>query len=97
MGYIFKSIAATQFLSNMLFMYFLCQLTYQSADLSGFSSETTRPRDMLFFLKLAYVSRMKNCSRHTDLFVRLFATAITSELLPHPKCENFNTLSHFSH
>ena len=62
MAYIFKSIAATQFLSNMLFIYFLCQLTCQSADImsslcgvgvrvNNFSSKTTRPRDVLFFLK----------------------------------------------
>ena len=64
MAYIFKSIVATQFLSNMLFIYFLCQLTCQSADImsslcgvgvrvrmNNFSSKTTRPKDMLFFLK----------------------------------------------
>ena len=64
MPYIFKSIAATQFLSNKLFIYFLCQLTCQSADImsslfgvgvrvrmNNFFSKTTRPRDMLFFLK----------------------------------------------
>ena len=39
---------------------------------------------------------MKNCSRHADLFVRLFARAIISEVPPHPKYENFNTLSQFS-
>ena len=51
-------------LSNMLFTYFLCQLTCQSADImsslcgvgvrvrvNNFFSKTTRPRDMLFFLK----------------------------------------------
>ena len=44
-------------------------------------SKTTRPRDMLgFFLKIPYLLRMKNCSRHADLFVRLFARAITSEV-----------------
>ena len=62
MAYIFKSIAATQLLSNMLFVCFLCQLTCQSADImsslcgvgvrvNNFFSKTTRPRDMLFFLK----------------------------------------------
>ena len=70
MAYIFKSITATKFLSNMLFIYFLCQLTCQSADImsslcgvgvrvrvrvrvrvNNFSSKTTRPRDVLFFLK----------------------------------------------
>ena len=57
-----------------------------------FSSETTRPRDMLFFLKIAYLPSLKNCPRHADLFVRLFARAIT----PHPQYENFSTLSQFS-
>ena len=33
---------------------------------------------MLFFLK----DSMKNCSRHADLFVRLFARAIVSEVSP---------------
>ena len=49
---------------------------------SDFSDETTRPRDMLFFLKIAYLPSMKNCSRHADLFVRLFARAIISEVPP---------------
>ena len=45
-------------------------------------SKTTRPRDMLFFLKIAYLPGMKNCSRHADLFVSLFARAIISEVPP---------------
>ena len=45
-------------------------------------SKTTRPRDMLVCLKMLYLSRMKNCSRHVDLFVLLFARAITSEIPP---------------
>ena len=46
-------------------------------------SKTKRPRDMLFFfLKIPYLSRMKNCSRHANLSVRLFATAITREVPP---------------
>ena len=49
---------------------------------SDFSSKTTRPRDMLFFYKIAYLSRMKTCSRHADLFVSLFARAIISKVLP---------------
>ena len=61
MAYIFKSIAATQFLSNMLFIYFLCQLTADIMSslcgvgvrvrVNNFSSKITRPRDMLFVLK----------------------------------------------
>ena len=62
---------------------------------NNFSSNTTRPRDMLFFLKIPYLSRMKNCSRHANLSVRLFARDITRRY-PHQKCENFNTLSQFS-
>ena len=49
---------------------------------SDFSSETTRPRDMLFFLKIAYLPNMENCSRHADLFVCLFARAIISKVPP---------------
>ena len=50
---------------------------------SDFSDETTRPRDMLFFFsKIAYLSSMKNCSRHADLCVYLFARAIISKLSP---------------
>ena len=45
---------------------------------SDFSDETTRPRDMLFLKKIAYLSSMKNCSRHAGLFVRLFVRAIIS-------------------
>ena len=59
-------------------------------------SESTRPRDMMFFLKISYLSIMKKCSKHADLFVRLFARAIKSEVPHHPKYEHFNTLSQFS-
>ena len=48
---------------------------------NNFFSKTTRPRDMLFF-KITYLSRMKNCSRHANLFVRLFARDITREVPP---------------
>ena len=72
---------------------FLCQLTCQSADImsslcgvvirvNNFSSKTTTPRDMLFFLKIPYLSRMKNCSRHANLSVRLFARDIIREVPP---------------
>ena len=70
----------------------LCQLTCQSADIMASLcgvrvhvnnfSKTTRPRDMLFFLKIPYLLRMKNCSRHANLSVRLFARAITREVPP---------------
>ena len=93
----FKSIKFRGFLSNILFIYFLCQLTDKSADImsslcgmgvdvrvhmSDFSSKTTRTRDMLFSLKIAYLLRMKNCSRQTDQFVCLFPRAIISKVPP---------------
>ena len=37
---------------------------------------------MLILKKIAYLSSMKNSSRHTDLFVHLFARAIISEVPP---------------
>ena len=49
---------------------------------NNFFSKTTRPRDMLFFLKIPYLSRMKNCSRHANLSVRLFARDITRRVPP---------------
>ena len=58
--------------------------------MNNFFSKSTSPKDML----IPYLSRMKNCSRHADLFVYLFPRGITSEV-PHPKFENFKTLSHF--
>ena len=55
---------------------------YIRIPVNDFSSKTTRLRDRLFFLKNPYLSRMKNCCRHADLFVRLFARVITSEVPP---------------
>ena len=59
-----KTVRISVFCLNKLFSYFLCQLTCQSADImsslcgvgvrvrvNNFFSKTTRPRDMLFFLK----------------------------------------------
>ena len=40
------------------------------------------PETYRFFKKIAYLSRMKKCSSHADLFVRLFARAIKSEVPP---------------
>ena len=45
-------------------------------------SKTTRPRDMLFFEKIPYLWRMKTCSKHANLSVRLFARDITREVPP---------------
>ena len=89
----FPAILAT--ILNFCVFQFLCQLTCQSADImsslcgvgvhvNNFFSKTTRPRDMLFFLKIPYLSRMKNCSRHANLSVRLFARDITRGV-PSPK------------
>ena len=64
------------------FMSSLCGV-YIRVRVSDFSTKTTRPRDKLFFFfKIPYLSRMKNCSRHADLFVRLFARAVRSEVPP---------------
>ena len=49
---------------------------------NDFSDETTRPRDMLFYLKDTLSIEDENCSRHADLFVCLFARAIISEVPP---------------
>ena len=47
----------------------------------------------VFLTKMPYLSRMKNCSRHADLFVCLFARAITSEVPPTPSVK-ISTLFH---
>ena len=51
--------------------------------ITNLSSKTTRPRDMLLFLKDA-LSIEENCSGHANLFVHLFTRSITSEV-PLPK------------
>ena len=74
---------------------YLCQLTDKSADImaslcgicvhvcvNNFSSKTTRPRDMLLILKDTLSIEDENCSRHPNMFVRLFPRAITSEVPP---------------
>ena len=75
-----------------LIMSSLCGVVIHVCRVNNYSSKTRMPRDMLFFLKIPYLLRIKNCSKHANLFVRLFARVITSEVLP-PKCENYNTLS----
>ena len=79
--------------------YFLKIPVFMSADLSSdimaslcsirvrmknFSSKTSRPRDMLFFLKIPYLSRMINRKIHADLSVHFFPRAIRREV-PLPK------------
>ena len=39
-------------------------------------------RHAVFFKKIAHLPSVKNCSRHADLFVCLFARAIISEVPP---------------
>ena len=58
-----------------------------------------RPGSVLIFMsadpkKIRYLSRMKNCSRHANLSVRLFARDIIREVPP-PKVKIY-TLSQFS-
>ena len=86
---------------------FLCQLTCQSADImsslcgvgvrvNNFFSKTTRPRDMLFFLKdtLSIEDEKLFQGMQICLFVCLLETL--QGRYPHQKCENFNFLSQFS-
>ena len=85
---------------------FLCQLTCQSAGImsslcgvgvrvrvNNFSSKTTRPRDVLFFLK-------DTLSIEDEKLFKACKSVCLLETLqggyPHQKCENFNFLSIFS-
>ena len=47
--------------------------------MNNFSSKTTRPRDMLFFLKIPHLSRMKNVQ---GMQICLFARDIIREVSP---------------
>ena len=49
-------------------------------------------RQNVCFKKIPYLSRMKNCSRHANLSVCLFARAITREVPP--KSVKISTLYH---
>ena len=49
---------------------------------NNFFSKTTRPRDMLFFLKDTLSIEDEKCSRHANLSVRLFARDITRGVPP---------------
>ena len=68
----------------MFFMWSLCGVGVR-VHVSDFSSKTTRPRDMLFFLKIAYLSRMTKCSRHAAIATLRFSlfskSVVTSKLL----------------
>ena len=65
----------------LFFMSSLCGV-HVRVRVNDFSSKITGPRDMLFFLKDTLSIEDEKCSRHADLFVRLFARAITSEGAP---------------
>ena len=64
--------------------------------MNNFFSKTTRPRDMLFFLKdtLSIEDEKLFQGMQICLFVCLLET-LQGEY-PHQKCENFNFLSQFS-
>ena len=79
---------------GMLFVSSICGVGVH-IHLNNFSSKTTRPRDMLLFLKDALSIENEKLFKACRS-VHLFASAITS-VVPHQKCENFNTLSQFSH
>ena len=79
---------------HYIFMSSLCGVGVR-VRVNNFFSKTTRPRDMLFFLKIPYLSRMKNVQgMQICLFVCLLETLQGG--YPHQKCENFNFLSQFS-
>ena len=101
--------AEFMFWGYMCISRFLCQLTCQSADImsslcglgvrvrvNNFFSKTTRPRDMLFFLKdtLSIEDEKLFQGMQICLFVCLLETLQGG--YPHQKCENFNFLSQFS-
>ena len=44
---------------------------------------------MPFLLKIPYLLTMKNCSKHADLFIRMFPRAITSK---EAQFQNFITI-----
>ena len=43
-------------------------------------SKSTKPRDLLFILKILDLLRMKNCSRNADIFVHLFPSSVHSRV-----------------
>ena len=68
---------------NDVFMSSLCGVGVRvRVCVNHFSSKTTRPRDMLFFLKDTSSIEDENCSRHANLSVRLFARDIIREVPP---------------
>ena len=87
--------AITQKRINIFFMSSLCGVGVR-VRVNNFFSKTTRPRDMLFFLKdTLSIENEKNVQgMQICLFVCLLETLQGG--YPHQKCENFNFLSQFS-
>ena len=77
-------------ISNAIFMSSLCGVGVR-VRVNNFSSKTTRPRDMLFFLKDTLSIKDEKLFK---AFVCLLETLQGG--YPHQKCENFITLSQFS-
>ena len=50
--------------------------------MNNFFSKTTRPRDMLFFLKDTLSIEDEKLFKHANLSVRLFARDVTREVPP---------------
>ena len=95
--YEFYFLSMAYLIGDELKYVFLCQLTCQSADIMSslcgvgvrvrvrvnyFSSKTTRPRDMLFFLKDTLSIEDEKLFKACNLSVRLFARDITRGVPP---------------
>ena len=84
-----------RYLSNVLLAIFMSSLcdVYVRVRVNNFFSKTTRPRDMLFFLK-------DTLSIEDEKLFKACKSVCLLETLqgryPHQKCENSNTLSQFS-
>ena len=63
-------------------------LCHACVHVNNFSSKNYNAQRHAVVLKVPYLLRMKMCSRHADLFIRLFPRAITSEVPP-PKVRKF--------
>ena len=85
-----KIVVIGNFFSSKLFFFFFffCQLTNYVITLRRGRTriqlilQNYKAQRCAVFLKIPYLSGMKKCSRHADLFVRLFSRAITSEVPP---------------
>ena len=66
---------------HYIFMSSLCGVGVR-VRVNNIFSKTTKPRDMLFFLKDTLSIEDEKCSRHANLSVRLFARDITRGVPP---------------